>query len=202
MLIRFNSEDDVILIVNQLKEHLYTNVTYWPPTHYQEYFSIFFKHPKLSHEFVLYVKRYYDSGDMLKFPTTKDGIEFDISIINNYVQKKLDKKLAKQLNKNVAAVNKPIFSMYVSGKILELGGTASVNEHVVHGKFDVYPGIVKIIVNTSTKRNPDLDFDERKIQVVSKAFRLNFYTTVGNFFKNFPNFETMKEPTHERTTNA
>ena len=93
-----------------------------------------------------------------------------------------------------------MYKMYVCGQIESLGGKITINnETVIHGTFDLCPGIVKIIVNTSVKKNPDLDYDERKIQIISKHFKLNFFTTLGNFVNNFPNLnamiETMKEPT-------
>jgi hypothetical protein len=207
MLIRYNNEDDVKLIVDELKKCNYTNISHYMPTRYTPHCYISFKHPKISHEFRLDIKQGYSNSDVFRFETYKTGILFEMDYVNSITQKALDKKLKQQQNKNVRAVIRPMFKMYICGQIESLGGKVTVNnETVVHGTFDLCPGIVKIIINTSVKKNPELDYDERTIQIISKHFKLNFFTTLGNFVHNFPNLnamiESMKEPTHERTTNA
>jgi hypothetical protein len=207
MLIRYNNEDDVRMIVDELKKCGYTNIGYYMPSRYTPTCYVSFKHPKISHEFRIDIKQGYSNSDVFRFEANKSGIEFDIVYVNSITQKSLEKKLKQQQNKNVRAVMRPMFKMYVCGQIESLGGKVTVNnDTVVHGTFDLCPGIVKIIVNTSVKKNPELDYDERKIQVISKRSNLNFFTTLGNFVHNYPNMnamiESMKETTHGRTANA
>ena len=200
MIIRYSNEDDVRLIVDELKKCAYTSISYYMPSRYTPQCFVTFKHPKISHEFRIDIKQGYSNSDVFRFEANKEGIEFEIAYVNSITQKALDKKLKQQQNKNVRAVIIPMYKMYVCGQIESLGGKITINnETVIHGTFDLCPGIVKIIVNTSVKKNPDLDYDERKIQIISKHFKLNFFTTLGNFVNNFPNLnamiETMKEPT-------
>lgn len=200
MIIRYSNEDDVRLIVDELKKCAYTNISYHMPSRYTPHCFVTFKHPKISHEFRIDIKQGYSNSDVFRFEANKEGIEFQMEYVNSITQKALDKKLKQQQNKNVRSVIKPMYKMYVCGQIESLGGRITINnETVIHGTFDLCPGIVKIIINTSVKKNPDLDYDERKIQIISKHFKLNFFTTLGNFVNNFPNLnamiETMKEPT-------
>lgn len=189
MLVRYKSEEDVLEVVKLLKDQNYNKVQYWPPTHYQA-FHINFYAPGINHELNIYIKPGYSSGDCFRFETNGEGIIFDIEVVKNYVDRKLNNKKEKQLRKNVVAVNRPIFNMYVCGQIENLGGEIVTNNGSnINARFRFPNYIVKIYVNNSVGRYHDKDFDDLPIDV--NIFRKRFRTTFGEFISSFPNVESL-----------
>lgn len=182
MFIQYKNENDVHSVITCLKNSGFINVTYFLLNY--SYYEIFFRHPKLSHNFYIKFANYAPS--IFNFNYNDGGIYFDIDKVNSVIEQKLNKKNKQTVNKNVCSVNKELFGMYVKGKFEEHEIEIMLeNENVINGKY-VCNGISHIVcVNLSFKKNPTANYDEKKVVVSSKLGVVK--TSLANFLANYEN---------------